>query len=187
MDQESALIRCSGCGTKNRVPKERLKEDPKCGKCGSVLKPETLFIKCTHCGTKNRIYKALMQDQSRCGKCHETLQTIPLYDYVVETSDRTFGDEVLSFPGPVLAEFYSNSCGYCHMLTPILQQMAKEYMGRMKISKLNIDSNPATASRFNVMSTPTMILFKDGRAVDTLLGALQKHEIENRLRPFLTT
>jgi thioredoxin-like negative regulator of GroEL len=63
--------------------------------------------------------------------------------------------------------------------------LAKEYMGRLKITKLNIDRNPGTATRFQIMSTPTMILFKDGREVHKISGALQKHELENHIRPFL--
>jgi thioredoxin 2 len=185
MSQDSVIIRCNHCGTKNRVPKGRIKEGPICGKCGAAVKPESIIVKCPECGTKNRVLKALMHDQGTCGKCHAPLKAIPLYDYVVETTDRTFSDEVLSFPGAVLLEFYSNSCGYCHLLTPILQQLAKEYIGRLKITKLNMDQNPMTASRYQVMSTPTMILFKEGREVDKLLGAMQKPEIESRLHPHL--
>ncbi|MFH1489314.1 MAG: thioredoxin domain-containing protein [Pseudomonadota bacterium] len=185
MDNESVLVGCSGCGVKNRVPRERLRESPKCGKCGAVLKPETVFIKCAGCGAKNRIFKALLEDRPRCGKCRAPLPAVPVYDYVVETGDGNFSEEVLGFPGPVLTDFYSNNCGYCHMLVPILQQLASEYAGRLKITKLNIDQSPVTASKYNVMSTPTMILFKDGRTVDTLLGAMQKPEIESRINPHL--
>jgi thioredoxin 2 len=182
MEEEKVLVGCRGCGAKNRVPKDRLKENPKCGKCGAALKPETLVIPCASCGAKNRIFKALLGDRPRCGKCHEILSAIPAYDHVMEIGDRTFDREVLAFPGPVLAEFYSNSCGYCHMLTPVLQQLAQEYSGRLKITKLNIDQSPATASRYQVMSVPTMILFKDGREADKYLRAMQKQELENRLR-----
>lgn len=185
MDQGKTIIRCSDCGTNNRLSKERLKAKPLCGKCGSPLHPETVIVKCSECGAKNRVFKALLKDQGKCGKCHATLKTIPYYDYVVETTDRTFGTEALSFPGPVLTEFYSDTCGYCHMLTPILQQLAKEYMGRLKITKLNIDRNPATASKYQIMSTPIMILFDEGKELHKMTGALQKGEIETHLRPFL--
>ena len=163
----------------------RLKENPKCGKCGETIEPESVIIKCSDCGAKNRVLKALVVDNPNCGKCHEPLKTIPVFDYVVETTDRIFQSDILDFPGPVLLEFYSNSCGYCHMLTPILQQLAKEYAGRLKIGKLNIDRSPTTASRYNVMSTPTMILFDRGKEVDRLLGAMQKGEIESHLNKVL--
>ncbi len=182
MSEDSAIIKCSHCGTKNRVPKTRLREHPKCGKCGEALQPEATIIKCHSCGAKNRILKALMYDQAKCGKCHVPLKTVPYYDYVVEVNDKTFIDEVLSFPTPVLVEFYSNSCPYCITLVPILRQLASEYSGQIKIAKLNIDTNPMTASRFQVMSTPTMIIFKDGKEINKLLGVMQKHEIEGHLR-----
>ena len=185
MDSGKAIIRCSGCGTNNRLPKERLNDKSLCGKCGSTLHPETVIVKCSECGAKNRVFKALLKDEGKCGKCHATLKTIPFYDYVVETTDRTFDTEALSFPGPVLTEFYSDNCGYCHMLTPILQQLAKEYIGRLKITKLNIDRNPMTASKYQITSTPVMILFNEGKEVHKMMGALQKGEIETHLRPFL--
>lgn len=185
MNEENVIIPCSGCGAKNRVPRARLKEKPKCGKCGSPIQPDSIIVQCLNCGAKNRVFKALMHDQNKCGKCHEPLQAIPVFDYVVEVTDRNFSEEVLSFPAPVLLEFYSNSCGYCHMLTPILQQLASEYAGRLKITKLNIDRNPMTASKYNVMSTPTMFVFKDGQKIHEMLGAMQKPEIENHLKILL--
>jgi thioredoxin 2 len=127
-----------------------------------------------------------MEDHPNCGKCHEPLPAVPVTDYVVEVMDQTFSGEVASFPGPVLLEFYSNSCGYCHQLLPVLQQMAKEYAGRLKIAKLSIDRNPMTAGQFNIMSTPVMLLFKEGKKVHEMVGAMQKHEIENQLRAYLS-
>jgi thioredoxin 2 len=185
MPQDTVFIKCAECGTSNRIPKARLKEHPKCGKCGGAIEPETIIIPCAGCGTKNRIYKALLEDHPQCGKCHEPLETMPVYNYVVEITDRTFNDEVLTFPGPVLLDFYSNSCPHCHTLTPILNQMAKDYAGRVKIAKLNIERSPTTASRYDVMSTPTIIFFKEGKEVNKLLGAVPRTEIESRLKYIL--
>lgn len=185
MNQDAVFIKCTGCGTNNRIPSARLKEHPKCGKCGEIIEPETTIVQCTHCGAKNRIFTVLINENPRCGKCHEPLKTIPYYNYVVETTDRTFDHEVLSSPGPVLLEFYSNSCPHCHTLTPILNQMASDYAGRAKIAKLNIERSPMTASRYDVMSTPTIIFFKEGREVNKLLGAVPKNEIETRLKYIL--
>ena len=185
MNQDAVFIKCTGCGTNNRIPKTRLKEHPKCGKCGGTIEPETTIIPCAGCGTKNRIFKALLDDDPRCGKCHEPLKTIPFYNYVVETTDRTFNEEVLTFPGTVLLEFYSNSCPHCHTLTPILNQMASDYAGQAKITKLNIERSPMTASRYDVMSTPTIIFFKEGKEVNKLLGAVSREEIESRIKYIL--
>lgn len=185
MTQDTVLIKCAECGTSNRIPRARLKEHPKCGKCGGTIEPETTIISCASCGTKNRIFKVLLDDQPLCGKCHGPLKTLPFYNYVVETTDRTFNDEVMTFPGPVLLEFYSNACPHCHTLTPILNQLASEYAGRAKIAKLNIERSPMTASRYDVMSTPTIIFFKEGKEVNKLLGAVPKTEIESRLNYIL--
>jgi thioredoxin 2 len=185
MNQDRAIIRCSSCGTKNRVPKGRLKDNPLCGKCKTILKPETVIIKCSECGTKNRLIKALLEDQPKCGKCHAPLQAVPYYKHPMLITDRTFKQEILDAPGPVLMEYYSPMCAYCKTLDPILDQIASEYAGQIKIGKMNIDQNPLTASQYDIMSTPTMILFKDGKQINKLLGAVSKQEIENHLRYIL--
>ncbi|MGD9074291.1 MAG: thioredoxin domain-containing protein [Desulfobacteraceae bacterium] len=185
MNQSSAIIKCSSCGTKNRVPKERLKDNPLCGKCKAILKPETVIIKCAKCGAKNRVLKALLDDQPKCGKCHEPLQAIPYYNHPTPITDGTFKQEILDFPGPVLMEYYSPMCAYCKTLDPILDQLASEYAGQIKVGKMNIDQNPFTASQYDIMSTPTMILFKNGKQINKLLGTVSKQEIENHLRDVL--
>ena len=81
MSQQDVIIGCQSCGTKNRVPRARLKENPKCGKCGETIEPESVIIKCSNCGSKNRVLKALIVDNPNCGKCHEPLKTMPVYDY----------------------------------------------------------------------------------------------------------
>ena len=185
MSQDSVVVPCSSCGAKNRIPRTRLKEHPVCGKCHAPILLETAIVKCAACGAKNRVPKVLLGDQAKCGQCHQPLQVTPAYDYPIELSDRTFADEVLSFPGPVLTEFYSPMCAYCRTLDPILGQLATQYAGRAKISKMNIEQNPMTASQYGIMSTPTMILFKDGKKVNKLVGSLGKNEIEGHLNYIL--
>jgi len=182
MNQDSTIIQCSGCGTKNRVPKGRLRDKPLCGKCKAILKPETVIIPCSECGAKNRVVKALLDDKPKCGKCHAPLGAIPHFSHPIPITDHTFDQEILAFPGPVLMEYYSPMCGYCKTLDPILDQLASEYAGRIKIGKMNIDQNPLTASQYDIMSTPTMILFKNGKQINKILGAVSKAEIENHLR-----
>lgn len=186
MAQDSAIVRCTDCGARNRVPKSRLKEKPLCGKCRKILQPETIIIQCARCGTKNRVFKALVDNQPKCGKCHGPLEAVPYYNRPVAVTDQSFDLEILQSPGPLLLFFYSNSCGYCSLVEPILNQLAVEYAGRLKIGKLNIEHDPMTASRFDVMSTPTIIFFQNGKAVDKLLGAVPKEEIEAHLRRILS-
>jgi len=103
----------------------------------------------------------------------------------VDISDNTFDSEVLSFSGPVLVDCWAPWCGPCRMVGPVLEQLASEYAGRVKIAKLNVDENPQTASRYSIRSIPTMLLFKKGEMINSMVGALPKEEIERRLQPLL--
>jgi thioredoxin 2 len=103
----------------------------------------------------------------------------------VEVSDRTFKDEILDFPGPVLLEFYAPWCGHCQRLSPLLDQLASEYANRAKIAKLNVDQNSITASQYAIRSTPALFFFKGGKLLDRVLGALPKGEIERHLLAIL--
>jgi thioredoxin 2 len=100
-------------------------------------------------------------------------------------TDRTFAQEVLNSPLPVLLECWANWCSACGAVAPILHDLANAYAGRLKIAKLNVDQNPATASRYNVMSLPMLLFFRDGKLVDTAAGALPRLEIERYLYRFL--
>ncbi len=144
------------------------------------MNTDNFIIKCTNCGTKNRISKNRQNDQPVCGKCHKIL-SIGGYDSPVIVTDQTFQEEVISYSCPVLLDCWAPWCGPCRMIAPILEQLAKEYTGRIKIAKLNVDENPATASKFAIQSIPTMLLFKNGERVNTLVGALPKSEIEKNL------
>ena len=146
MDQLNTMVRCENCGTKNRIPKNRIHEDPLCGKCRSPLK---------------------------------------VHSSPVDVSDQTFSQEVLSCPGSVLVDCLAPWCGPCRMVAPVLEQLASEYAGSVKIAKLNVDENPVTASRYGVQSIPTMLLFKNGNQVDKLVGALPKQQIERHLEAVL--
>jgi len=103
----------------------------------------------------------------------------------VEVTDDSFEREVLSHPGAVLLDCWAPWCGPCKMVAPVLDQLASEYSGRVKIAKLNVDENPATASRYGIRSIPTMLIFKKGNQIDRLVGALPKQEIESHLTAVL--
>ncbi|AIQ43492.1 thioredoxin [Paenibacillus sp. FSL R7-0297] len=97
---------------------------------------------------------------------------------IVNVSDQSFGNEVEG-QGTVVVDFWAPWCGPCKMLAPILEELSTELGDSVKIAKLNVDENPETASRFGVMSIPTLIFFKDGQPVDKVVGLNSKDSLKN--------
>jgi thioredoxin len=98
-----------------------------------------------------------------------------------KVTDQTFEAEVLSAPGPVLVDFWAPWCGPCRLLGGLIEEIAPEYAGRIRILKLNVDDSPQTAARYGVSSIPTMIFFKDGQIVDRLVGALPLNPLRQKI------
>jgi thioredoxin 2 len=146
---------------------------------------ESIIATCHECGTKNRIPKSRMGEKPLCGKCKAPLSIGPVTDKPIDVTDMTFHSEILDFPGPVLVDCWAPWCGPCRTVGPVIEQLASEYAGRVKIAKLNVDENPQTASRYSIKSIPTMLLFKNGDLVNNLVGALPKGEIESHLNSLL--
>ena len=96
-------------------------------------------------------------------------------------SDATFSSEISKYPVMVV-DFWAVWCGPCRAVAPIIEQLAKEYSGRVAFGKLNVDENPLTSSEFQVESIPTLLIFRDGEPVDGIIGAAPKHEIESKLK-----
>ena len=97
--------------------------------------------------------------------------------HIVHTSDATFDQDVLKSDKPVLLDFWAEWCGPCKMIAPILDEVAGEYQGRLRIAKLNIDENPQTPPRFGIRGIPTLILFKNGTVEAQKVGALSKSQL----------
>ena len=106
-------------------------------------------------------------------------------EHVTALSDTTFDEEIGAASEPVLVDFWAEWCGPCKMVAPILDEIAGEQEGKLRIAKLNVDDNPNIARRFEVMSIPTMILFKDVQAEKRLVGARGKGQILQELSEYL--
>ena len=145
---------------------------------------ESKLIRCPSCGTTNRVASEKNQQgrEPVCGRCKTPL--LSATEPIIVT-DATFPSEVERSPLPVLVDMWAAWCGPCRMVAPIVDQLAAELSGRVRVAKLNIDENPATPSRFGVRSIPTMLIFKDGREVDRIVGAQSKPAIVSRLKQFL--
>lgn len=148
------------------------------------MKPDSVIIPCSNCGTKNRVPAARLEDRPKCGKCGAHLSLDPL-GRPVNVSDADFHREVMASPLPVLVDCWAPWCGPCRAVAPVLDVLARNYKGRIKIAKLNLDENPVTGSRFSITSVPTLLLVKDGRIVDTLVGALPREHMEAAIERIL--
>ena len=97
---------------------------------------------------------------------------------VDKTTDATFDQDVLKATGPVVVDFWAEWCGPCRMIAPALEEISKSLNGKVKIVKLNVDENPQTAAKYNVMSIPTLMVFKNGEMASRQVGAAPKAKLE---------
>jgi thioredoxin 2 len=129
---------------------------------------------CPQCGARNRLKAAPPDQVPICGKCKSSLP------WVVSGTDISFRKE-LETSTPVLVDFWAEWCAPCRTTTPVLEDLARDKAGQIKVLKMNVDQNPATTRQFNVRSIPTIMLFKDGHPVETVIGAMSKEALLQRL------
>jgi thioredoxin 2 len=150
---------------------------------------QSAIATCAACGAKNRLH-AGRAETPRCGRCHAPLAGASTSASAppsappaapVTVTEKSFRAEVEQATLPVLVDFWAPWCGPCRSVAPVLEQLARERRGRLKIAKVNVDENPALARRFSVKSIPTLALFRDGAIVDEIRGAVPKATLEARL------
>ena len=104
---------------------------------------------------------------------------------LLHVSDKNFESEVLRSGIPVLVDFWATWCGPCRAISPIIEELAKEFSGRVKITKLNVDENPATPGQYGVRGIPTLILFKEGKVLDQIVGSVPKARLKAMIEKVL--
>jgi thioredoxin 2 len=144
---------------------------------------EVISIRCLHCGATNRVPRDKLAQglEPKCGRCKAAL---PAAATPLTVTDATFAAEVERSPLPVLVDAWAAWCGPCRTIAPAIDELAVELAGRVRVAKLNVDDNPATASRFDIRSIPTLLVIAGGREVDRIVGAQPKHAIRARLERF---
>jgi thioredoxin 1 len=96
---------------------------------------------------------------------------------ITNVTDQSFEDEVLKASGPVLVDYWAEWCGPCKMIAPVLEEIARDYNGKLKVAKLNIDENPQTPPKYGIRGIPTLMLFKNGHVEATKVGAVSKSQL----------
>lgn len=104
---------------------------------------------------------------------------------VKEVTDANFDTEVEQSSGVAMVDFWAAWCGPCRLVAPIVEQLAQEYEGKVTVAKLDVDASQRTAMRFNIRSIPSILIFKDGQHVDTVVGAVPRQHLEQKLKQYL--
>jgi thioredoxin 2 len=140
----------------------------------------TATVVCRRCGATNRVdfEKAGTGLQPVCGRCKAALSATSV---VQEVSEASFDEQVLDSPLPVLLDVWAAWCAPCRGMAPVIEELASSLSGRLRVAKLDVDKNPAAATRLRIQGIPTLILFKEGREVTRMIGARGRGEILSAL------
>jgi thioredoxin 2 len=135
------------------------------------------IVRCPACGTKNRL-RPSAEGVPRCARCKAALP------WITSATEATFEEETRAAV-PVIVDFWAAWCGPCRMIEPVLERLATENAGRLKVVQVNVDEEPQLARRFEAMSIPLLVVLRDGEEVDRIVGARPPAALEQRLRPIL--
>lgn len=137
------------------------------------------IVKCPACGANNRV-AAQAEKRAVCGRCKNPLPEAS--DAPLHITDANFSETVEKSGLPVLIDFWAAWCGPCRLIAPVIDELAKELAGKAVVGKLNVDENQMTAARFGVQSIPTLLIIKNGREAERIVGVQPKGAILSRVR-----
>ena len=144
-----------------------------------------LFVKCGQCGSINR-FVSNSEEYPVCAKCSTRLDTSrSTSDRPISVSDATFFDEVLHTAVPVLVDFYAPWCGACRSVEPALEAIASRHKGKLKVTTLDVDRNPRSASKYQIRATPTLIVFQNGQIVEQFVGAAPERQLLDVVQKYI--
>jgi thioredoxin 2 len=135
------------------------------------------IVGCPNCGARNRV-GPIARGTPRCARCKTMLP------WVVDAGAASFTDETTASV-PVVVDLWAPWCGPCRMISPVLEDLAARHAGRLKIVKVNVDEEPALGRRFDAHSIPLLVVLRDGREIDRIVGALPRPALEARLAPVI--
>ena len=142
------------------------------------------LIQCPACGAKNRIPAEKQHLRPKCGRCGQSLVDAGS-GAVLDLDDPGFDRLVRESTQPVLVDFYSPTCGPCRTLAPVIDDIARNYAGRLRVAKLDTSRHQLAAARFQIRGVPTLLFFKNGSLADQIVGAAPQAEIERHIRALL--
>lgn len=151
----------------------------KSGKAGRQprrLMVNSIVVACPNCGTKNRIPADKQHLGPKCGSCKAAL-SLAAAAVPVELNDSTFSGFISQATKPIMVDFFSPTCGPCRMLAPVIDSLARKFIGRVIIAKLDTSRNQMAAAQYRIRGVPTLLFFKNGQILDQVTGALPEQEL----------
>lgn len=135
---------------------------------------DSVYLRCRSCRTLNRVPSIRLKEGPRCGKCKTLLE---FHTRPVDGTAENFGREVFDWAGTVIVEFWSITCGACAAIQHLLERLAYEKAGLVKVVRVNIEREPVLASRFQIRSVPSILVYRNGQRIDELYGAYPEPEM----------